>query len=194
MVEAADSMGDATGMPPLLRALRSWNPWRRRRAACSLAIKGTPEAIAALIGMASGDKRSLFFSYNLQDQLVAVKCLGKTRRPEALEFLENVYSSVKFTERQSYETPYGLLIMSQLRIISSTTHILRRPKDFGRYWIFASRRELILADRLYLRERSMQLCVMPLRSCALIWEPPHSKIEYGPHNPSMHWNTGRGLT
>lgn len=107
MAKISDGIDDATGVLLLLQALRSWNPWRRRAAADSLAQKGTPEAIAALKGMANGDKRNLLFSYNLKDQLMAVKCLGKSKRPEALKFLENMYSPIKSTRHETYQASYG---------------------------------------------------------------------------------------
>lgn len=101
--------GDTIGLDELslLRGMKSWNPRRRRGAGEALADLATPAAIDVLKRVASGGKRNFLRRHSLNDQLLAIECLGQSGRLEALAFLKYVYSPTITFTYNSYNAGYG---------------------------------------------------------------------------------------
>lgn len=79
----------------LIKKLRKCSSQERISVAIELAKTGTDKGIRELIRMVEGRRRYLLSWYDLDDQLIGIEALGETRKKEALEYLEKVYTTLR---------------------------------------------------------------------------------------------------
>jgi len=95
---------ESTEEHSLVQQLRSTEGGERRCAAKRLAQLGTPQAVDALLAIADDPESSL------DDQLLAIECLGETRAPKARSYLQALLRETIAEVPQSYSWGSGEVV------------------------------------------------------------------------------------